>query len=70
MLELLKAVARQRLAAGQEALDLGDLALALGEAPGSPGGAPLPITSSWMGHLWDALAHAYRVLGHVEPAYL
>jgi hypothetical protein len=54
--ELLKAAARQKLAAGQGELDLG-LALA-----GDRGG-PLPITSSRMGHLLDALAHAYRVLG-------
>jgi hypothetical protein len=53
--ELLKAAARQRLAAGQGELDLG-------LAVGVPGG-PLPITSSRMAHLWDALAHAYRALG-------
>ena len=41
--ELLKAVARQRLAAGQGELDLG-------LAAGAPGG-PLPITASRMGHL-------------------
>jgi hypothetical protein len=56
-LELLKTVARQRLAAGQGELDLG---LAAGEPAGS---GPLPITSSRMGHLWDALTHAYQVLG-------
>ena len=54
-LEVLKAAARQRIAAGQ--LELG---LALGGA--APGG-PLPITSSRMGHLLDALEHGYRVLG-------
>src|SRR5579871_6636578 len=54
-LELLKAAARQRVAAGQLELDLGT-----GEA--GPGG-PLAITSSRMGHLLDALEHAYRVLG-------
>ena len=54
-LELLKAAARQRLAAGQGVLDLGLDA-------GAPGG-PLPITSSRMGCLLDALAHAWRVLG-------
>lgn len=55
-LELLKAAARQRLAAGQGELDLGlDV--------GADGGGPLPITSSRMGHLWDALAWAYQVLG-------
>ena len=54
-MELLKAAARQRLAAGQGEFDLGlDTA--------GPGG-PLPITASRMGHLLDALAHAYRVLG-------
>jgi hypothetical protein len=56
-LELLRAVARQRLAAGQGELDL--------RLPGSPadGGAALPITSSRMGHLLDALARGYDVLG-------
>jgi hypothetical protein len=53
--ELLKAAARQRLAAGQGELDLG-------LAAGAPGG-PLPITSSRMAHLLDALMHGYRVLG-------
>jgi hypothetical protein len=53
--ELLKAAARQRLAAGQGELDLG---LAVGVL-----GGPLPITASRMGHLWDALMHGYRVLG-------
>ena len=46
-LEVLKAVARQRLAAGQGQLDLG--------LEPAGGGEPLPITSSRMGHLWDAL---------------
>jgi len=56
-LELLKAAARQRLAAGQGELEL--------RLPGSPanGGAALPITSSRMGHLLDALARGYDVLG-------
>ncbi len=54
-LEPLKAAARQRLAAGQGELDLGlDVA--------APGG-PLPITSSRMGCLLDALARGYEVLG-------
>jgi hypothetical protein len=56
--ELLKAAARQRLAAGQGELDLG-----LQPAGAGSGGGPLPITSSRMGHLLDALEHAYRVLG-------
>jgi hypothetical protein len=56
-LELLKAVARQRLAAGQGELDL--------RLPGSPAnqGAALPITSSRMGHLLDALGRGYDTLG-------
>jgi hypothetical protein len=56
-LELLKAVARQRLAAGQGELEL--------RMPGSPanGGAALPITSSRMGHLLDALTRGYEALG-------
>jgi hypothetical protein len=58
--ELLKAAARQRLAAGQGELDLGlDTA--------APGG-PLPITASRMGCLLDALTHAYQVLGLEDAA--
>ena len=53
--ELLKAAARQKLAAGQGELDLG-------LDTGGPGG-PLPITSSRMGCLLDALWRAYDVLG-------
>jgi hypothetical protein len=59
-LEVLKAVARQRLAAGQGELDLG-LEPARGDA--GAGGDPLPITSSRMSYLWDALTHGYEVLG-------
>jgi hypothetical protein len=63
-LALLKAAARQRLAAGQDELDLG-----LAGAAGHPrAGGPLPITSSRMGHLWDALEHGYRVLGFERAA--
>ena len=58
--ELLKAAARQKLAAGQGELDLGLDA-------GAPGG-PLPITSSRMGCLLDALSHAYDVLGFTAAA--
>ena len=54
-LELLKAAARQRLAAGQDVLDLGLDA-------GAPGG-PLPIISSSMGCLAGVLSRGYRVLG-------
>ena len=61
-LELLKAAARQKLAAGQGELDLGLPRL-------SPErGGPLPITSSRMGHLWDALEHVYRVRGFDQAA--
>jgi hypothetical protein len=60
-LELLKTVARQRLAAGQGELDLGV------DAPPEAGG-PLPITAARMGHLWDALSLAYDVLGFDEAA--
>lgn len=61
-LELLKAVARQRLAAGQGELDL--------RLPGSPAnqGAALPITSSRMGHLVDALGRGYDALGFAAAA--
>jgi hypothetical protein len=55
-LELLKAVARQRMAAGQGELDLG-----LDDGPDV--GGPLEITGSRMSHLWDALSRAYGALG-------
>jgi len=56
-LAALKAVARQRLAAGQAELDLGlDVAAAVGAGP-------LPIASSRMSHLWDGLCRAYDALG-------
>jgi hypothetical protein len=61
-LEVLKAVARQRLAAGQGELDLGL------RPAGDAGGGPLPIRSSRMSHLWDALAHAYQALGLHDAA--
>jgi hypothetical protein len=59
-LAALKAAAAERLAAGQAELDLG--------VPGQPGSAPLPITASRAAHLWDALCHAYDVLGFDEAA--
>jgi DDE family transposase len=62
-LELLKAAARQRLAAGQGELDLG-----LAPARSTGGGGALPITSSRMQHLCDALAHGYEVLGFEQAA--
>jgi hypothetical protein len=55
-LEALKEAARQRMAAGQTQLDLGL------DVPADPA-QPLPITSTRMGHLSDALSHAYQVLG-------
>jgi hypothetical protein len=58
-LEVLKAAAGQRIAAGQGELDLG-----LEPADGGP----LPITSSRMGHLADAIEHVYRVLGFEDAA--
>jgi len=43
--------------------------LKLGLALGGPGpSGPLPITSSRMGHLMDALECAYRVLGLEDAA--
>jgi hypothetical protein len=59
-LELLKAVARQRLAAGQGELDLG---LDTGAA-----GGPLPISASRMDGLLDALSLGYEVLGFDQAA--
>ena len=58
-LETLKAVAQQRIQAGQQELDLGL------DRSGTPArvGAALPITSSAMQHLWDALIAGYRALG-------
>ena len=56
-LELLKTVARQRLAAGQGVLDLG-----LEPAGKGAGGGPLPITAARMDCLLDALEHAWQVL--------
>jgi len=60
-LELLKTVARQRLAAGQDELDLG-------LQPSPQAGGPLPIKTSRMGHLWDALSCAYDALGLAAAA--
>jgi hypothetical protein len=60
-LEVLKAAARQRLAADQDELDVG---LERTEhARRGAGRGPLPIMSSRMGHLWDALSHVYDKLG-------
>jgi hypothetical protein len=59
-LAALKTAAAARLAAGQDELDLG---LSDRVGPGT-----LPITSSRMSHLWDALCVAYRVLGFESVA--
>jgi hypothetical protein len=60
-LAALKAAARQRLAAGQQELDLGlDAAVA--------SGGPLEIVASRMGHLWSALCRAYDAVGFGEAA--
>jgi hypothetical protein len=64
--ELLKAVARQRLAAGQGVLDLG--VEPTGPGGKGVGGGPLPITASRMGYLADAVGRAYRVLGFDRAA--
>jgi len=61
-LEVLKAVARQRLAAGQ-----GELVLGPGFG-GRAAGGPLPIVSSRVAHLVDALARGYDVLGFGRAA--
>lgn len=61
-LELLKAAARQRLAAGQ-----GELDLRLPDSPAN-GGAALPITSTRAGHLLDALGRGYDALGFATAA--
>src|SRR5215831_1286566 len=58
-LEVLKAAAQQRIAAGQLQLSLG-----LGTGPSGP----LPITSSRMSHLVDCLERAYQVLGLQDAA--
>jgi hypothetical protein len=58
--ELLKAAARQKLAAGQGVLDLG-------LDTSAPGG-PLPINSSKMGVLLEAVSRAYDVLGFGQAA--
>lgn len=53
--EMLKAVARQRMVAvGQDELDFGD---------GRPRGQALPIRSSRAAHLWDALSTGYSAVG-------
>lgn len=65
-LEVLRSAVRQWLAVGQGELDLG---LSPPSPPGrGTGGCPSPITAARMGHLHDALAHAYEVLGFGQAA--
>jgi hypothetical protein len=66
--EALKAVARQRLVAGQGELDLGldPQQAAVASAASAVSGGPLEIVSTRMGHLWDALCRAYDALGFDE----
>lgn len=52
--EILKTVARQRMHANQDTLDLAD---------GQPGEQEAPIVSSCAKHLWEVLCTAYAVLG-------
>jgi hypothetical protein len=52
--EVLRAAARQRLHAHQDAFEFGD---------GRPEGQALPITSTQSKHLWDALGWAYHRRG-------
>lgn len=59
-LAALKAAAAERLAANQAVLDLG--------VAGPPGSEPLPIPSSQMTHLWEALCAAYRIVGFESAA--
>jgi hypothetical protein len=54
--EALKAAARQRLAGGQGALDLGLNTVGVD-------GEPLDIVASKSSHLWEARCRAYQVLG-------
>ena len=67
--EVLKIAARQRLAAGQGVLDLGlEVPSGISDSSSVPPGSPLPIRSSRMGHLGDALAGVYEQLGFTEAA--
>jgi hypothetical protein len=56
----LKAVAAERIAAGQQVLELGLAAAA--------GAGPLEIVASKAGHLWDALSRVYDSLGFDDAA--
>jgi hypothetical protein len=56
-----RAAGCQRLAAGQDELELG--LERTDPARRGAGGGPLPVTASLMGYLVDALEHVYQVLG-------
>src|SRR3954449_7684052 len=60
--EGLKAAAKQRIEEGQDQLDLG---LEVAAAAGS--GGPLEITSTRMGHLWEALCRASTHSASMPP---
>jgi hypothetical protein len=66
--EVLKAVARERLAAGQGVLDLQVVAPAGSSDVGVLPAGALAIRSSRMGHLGDALAGVFERLGFAEAA--
>jgi hypothetical protein len=55
-IDVLKAVARQRMSAGQAELDLG-------LAPVGAAGQPAVVTSSRMARLWGAISQAFAALG-------
>ena len=61
-LEALKAAAAQRLAGGQQELELG---MDPGEAS-AVGPGPLPIVASRMSYLWEGLCRAYDLLGFAD----
>jgi Transposase DDE domain len=61
-LEALKAAAAQRLAGGQQELELG-----MDPRDGAAAGpGPLPIVASRMGYLWEGLCRAYDLLGFTD----
>ncbi|WP_242532852.1 IS1634 family transposase [Nocardioides sp. S5] len=64
-LDALKIAAARRLAGDQDELDLG-IELPAEVADTTP--EPLPILSSRMGHLWEALSRAYDALGFDQAA--
>jgi hypothetical protein len=63
--EALKIAAAKRLAGGQGELDMG---IELPVEVAAASAEPLPILSSRMGHLWEALSRAYDALGFDQAA--